>query len=139
MILEAEEVKDQFSHLNEMSGPVFKLSNDPRCTPVGKWLRKFSIDELPQLVNILKGDMSFVGPRPLTQRELERYYGSSAAEVLRALPGLTGLWQVKGRSRLSYRQRRRLDLFLVRHSTIRLRAAILWRTVPQVLAGKDSW
>jgi lipopolysaccharide/colanic/teichoic acid biosynthesis glycosyltransferase len=117
-----------------------KPADDPRVSSrFARFCRRSSVDELPQLLHVISGKMSFVGPRPLTQRELERYYGSSAAEVLRALPGLTGLWQVKGRSRLSYRQRRRLDLFLVRHSTIRLRAAILWRTVPQVLAGKDSW
>jgi lipopolysaccharide/colanic/teichoic acid biosynthesis glycosyltransferase len=117
-----------------------KPADDPRVTSrFARLCRRYSVDELPQLLHVISGKMSFVGPRPLTQRELDRYYGGSAGEVLRALPGLTGLWQVKGRSRLSYRQRRRLDLFLVRHSTIGLRAVILWRTVPQVLAGRDSW
>jgi exopolysaccharide production protein ExoY len=117
-----------------------KPADDPRVTSrFARLCRRYSIDELPQLLHVISGRMAFVGPRPLTRRELERYYGHSAEEVLRALPGLTGLWLVKGRSRLSYRQRRRLDLFLVGHPSIRLRTEILWRTIPQVIAGRDSW
>jgi lipopolysaccharide/colanic/teichoic acid biosynthesis glycosyltransferase len=129
------------------SGPAFdeppegiKPVDDPRVSSrFARFCRRFSTDELPQLLHVISGKMTFVGPRPLTRCELDRYYGDSADEVLRATPGLTGLWQVKGRSRLSYPQRRRLDLFLVRHPMIRLRAEILWRTIPQVIAGRDSW
>lgn len=117
-----------------------KPADDPRVSSrFARLCRRYSVDELPQLLHVASGRMSFVGPRPLTQRELDLHYGAATAEVLRVPPGLTGLWQVKGRSRLSYLQRRRLDLFLVRHETLRLRAAILWSTFPQVLAGKNSW
>ena len=101
--------------------------------------RRYSVDELPQLWHVVQGDMSLVGPRPLTKQELDEYYGSDAAHILTANPGLSGLWQVSGRSRLSYGQRRRLDLLLVRKSSIPLYLRILVATVPRVLAGKDAW
>lgn len=117
-----------------------KPVDDPRVSSrFARLCRRYSIDELPQLLHVISGKMAFVGPRPLTRHELDRHYGDSAGEILRATPGLTGLWQVKGRSRLSYNQRRRLDIFLVRHLSIRLRADILWRTIPQVITGRDSW
>ena len=109
MIVEAEGVKDRFNHLNEMSGPVFKLSNDPRCTLIGKWLRKFSVDELPQLVNILKGDMSFVGPRPPIPEEVEQYERWQRRR-LRMKPGLTCLWQAQGRNDIDFDEWMKLDL-----------------------------
>ena len=83
--------------------------------------------------------MSLVGPRPLTNREFDQYYGADAHEILRVKPGVTGLWQVAGRSRLSYEERRQLDLFLVRHRSLRLYFTILLRTIPAVLTGKDGW
>ena len=95
--------------------------------------------ELPQLLHVVSGTMALVGPRPLTRREFELHYGKDSAEILTARPGLTGLWQVMGRSRLTYRQRRRLDLFLVRHPSVSLRARILLRTIPQVFEGKNAW
>jgi exopolysaccharide production protein ExoY len=101
--------------------------------------RRFSIDEFPQLYNILRGEMAFVEACPLTREELRTHYAGAAPEVLTAKPGLTGLWQVMGRSRLSYAQRRRLDLFLVRNRSARLYVAILLRTVPAVLCGRNSW
>jgi exopolysaccharide production protein ExoY len=103
------------------------------------WLRRHSIDELPQLWHVVAGEMALVGPRPLTRQELEVYYRGATREILAVRPGMTGLWQVAGRSRLSYAQRLRLDLFLVRHRCVRLTMRILWRTVPQVLRGADAW
>jgi exopolysaccharide biosynthesis polyprenyl glycosylphosphotransferase len=135
MILEAEEVKDQLSHLNEMSAPVFKLSNDPRCTPVGKWLRKFSIDELPQLVNILKGDMSFVGPRPPIPEEVERYERWQRRR-LRMKPGLTCLWQVTGRNEIDFGEWMKLDLQYIDTWSLLLDFKICLKTIPIVLLGK---
>jgi exopolysaccharide production protein ExoY len=101
--------------------------------------RKYSIDELPQLWHVVQGKMSLVGPRPMTAQELSDRYGQAAAEVLRFRPGLTGLWQIRGRSRLNYGQRRRLDLLFVRSWSVRLYFRILLATVPRVLTGKDAW
>ena len=117
-----------------------KPPDDPRVVGgLARFLRRYSVDELPQLVHVVTGRMSLVGPRPLTRREFEIYYGDDAPEVLSMRPGLTGLWQVRGRSRLSYRQRRRLDLFLVRRDSPGLRLWILTRTVGQIITGKDAW
>jgi exopolysaccharide production protein ExoY len=101
--------------------------------------RRYSVDELPQLWQVVLGDLSLVGPRPLTQQELETYYGPDATRIVAARPGLSGLWQISGRSRLSYAQRRRLDLFLLRKWSIALYVRILLITLPRVLAGKDAW
>jgi lipopolysaccharide/colanic/teichoic acid biosynthesis glycosyltransferase len=101
--------------------------------------RRFSLDELPQLAHVVIGQMSLVGPRPITQAELLKYYGASAGEVTGILPGMTGLWQVMGRNRLNYRQRRRLDLFLVRHFSPGFYFQILLRTLPNVLLGSNAW
>jgi lipopolysaccharide/colanic/teichoic acid biosynthesis glycosyltransferase len=120
--------------------PEMKMALDPRVTSrVAAFCRRFSIDELPQLLHVVSGCMSLVGPRPLTPGELKRYYASGAAEVVSVKPGITGLWQVTGRSRLTYSQRKRLDLFYVRHASAGLYLRILLRTIPRVLAGKDSW
>jgi exopolysaccharide production protein ExoY len=117
-----------------------KNPNDPRVTSrFAVTCRKYSIDELPQLWHVIRGEMAFVGPRPLTRREIETYYHTSAGQLLSVKPGLSGLWQIKGRSRLSYPQRRRLDLFMVRKWSLRLYIRILLATVPTVLAGKDAW
>lgn len=101
--------------------------------------RRYSIDELPQLWQVLSGELALVGPRPITRQELDDYYGADTPRVLAAKPGLSGLWQISGRSRLTYAQRRRLDLFLVRKWSIPLYCRILLTTVPRVLAGKDAW
>ncbi len=101
--------------------------------------RRYSLDELPQLWNVVRGDMALVGPRPITRQELDTYYGPDAVRVLSAKPGLSGLWQISGRSRLSYPQRRRLDLFLLRKWSLALYLRISLLTVPRVLTGKDAW
>jgi exopolysaccharide production protein ExoY len=120
--------------------PESKGAGDTRvCSSFARMCRRFSLDELPQLVHVVAGQMSLVGPRPITQAELLKYYGASAGEVTAILPGMTGLWQIMGRNRLNYRQRRRLDLFLVRHFSPGFYFRILLRTVPSVLLGANAW
>ena len=120
--------------------PVPKLIADPRVTSrFASFCRRHSIDELPQLVLVASGRMSIVGPRPITRFELHEYYDSDASEVLSVKPGLTGLWQVRGRSRLSYRQRKRLDLFLVRRLSVGLYLRIVALTIPDLLFGRNAW
>lgn len=117
-----------------------KSAADPRVTSrFAQFLRRHSIDELPQLIHVARGQMSLVGPRPITAVELREHYGEYATEILAARPGLTGLWQIMGRNRLSYRQRLRLDLFLVRHCCARLYLRVFLRSIPRVLSGKDAW
>jgi Undecaprenyl-phosphate galactose phosphotransferase WbaP len=113
-----------------------KLRNDPRITPIGKLLRRSSLDELPQFINVLKGQMSVVGPRPIVWEELRRY-GTAMDEVLAVRPGLTGLWQVSGRNNLSYGKRVRLDLHYVRHRSVWLDLRIILRTIGVVLLPMD--
>ncbi|MXX09669.1 MAG: sugar transferase [Synechococcus sp. SB0673_bin_10] len=115
----------------------FKLKNDPRITPVGHMLRRTSLDELPQFLNILRGEMSLVGPRPIVRAEVERY-GEAIDQVLSVRPGLTGLWQVSGRNNLTYAQRVALDLHYVSRRSFLLDLVILWRTVGVVLSPKDN-
>ena len=115
-----------------------KVRNDPRVTPLGQILRKSSIDELPQLFNILVGDMSVVGPRPIQSVELQKY-GSSRRHYLRSRPGLTGLWQVSGRSDLSYERRVALDRYYVTHSSLRLDIWVILKTVAVVMGRKGSY
>ncbi len=120
--------------------PELKSGRDPRVTSrFAAFLRRHSIDELPQLALVVAGRMSLVGPRPITQIELSEHYGADAMEVLSVKPGLTGLWQVRGRSRLTYRRRKRFDLFLVRRFSVRLYFRIVLLTVPDVLFAKDAW
>jgi lipopolysaccharide/colanic/teichoic acid biosynthesis glycosyltransferase len=127
-------------HLTETFVPLAKNAPDPRVSSrFAAFCRRYSIDELPQLWHIVTGRMQWVGPRPLTAQELDVYYGADAAEVLSVMPGLTGLWQVMGRNKLTYAQRRRLDLFFVRKATAGLYLRILARTPLRVLSGRDAW
>jgi exopolysaccharide production protein ExoY len=120
--------------------PELKSPKDPRITSrFAAFCRKYSIDELPQLWHVVQGRLSLVGPRPMTADELLQHYGRDGGKVLRVKPGLTGLWQIRGRSSLNYRQRRRLDLFLVRKTSVRLYVSILLATVPKVIVGKNAW
>jgi lipopolysaccharide/colanic/teichoic acid biosynthesis glycosyltransferase len=114
----------------------FKLRNDPRITRLGRFLRRSSLDELPQFVNVLRGEMSVVGPRPIVSQELPRY-GKRMEEVLAVRPGLTGLWQVSGRNNLSYRKRVQLDLYYARYRSLKMDMRILWRTIRVVLDPRD--
>ncbi|WP_338641668.1 sugar transferase [Burkholderia pyrrocinia] len=116
----------------------FKLKNDVRITPIGRFLRKTSLDELPQLVNVLKGDMSLVGPRPIVEAELERY-GADVRYYLMAKPGMTGLWQVSGRNDTDYSTRVSLDVSYVREWSLRRDIGILFRTINVVLRGSGAY
>ena len=134
----AEELRGLLLHLNQAEGPAFKLHNDPRVTRVGRWLRKLSLDELPQLLHVLQGHMSLVGPRPPFPEEVERY----EPWMLRRLsvrPGLTCLWQVRGRSDLGFTEWMRLDLEYVDRLSLRLDLEILARTIPAVLSAKGAY
>jgi exopolysaccharide production protein ExoY len=123
-----------------LPAPISKTKNDPRVTSkFAAACRRYSIDELPQLWNVLQGDLSLVGPRPLTRGELDIYYAEDQVELLSRRPGITGLWQICGRSRLTYRQRRKLDLFMIRHWSLGLYLKILFTTMPKVLLGKDAY
>jgi lipopolysaccharide/colanic/teichoic acid biosynthesis glycosyltransferase len=114
----------------------FKLRNDPRITRLGRFLRRSSLDELPQFLNVLRGDMSLVGPRPIVRQELPRY-GDQMEEVLAVRPGLTGLWQVSGRNNLSYDERVALDLLYSRHRSFWMDLTIIIKTVGVILDPRD--
>jgi exopolysaccharide production protein ExoY len=127
-------------YIHDDQGPEKKGESDPRVTSrFARFCRCHSIDEFPQLWHVVKGEMSLVGPRPLTATELERHYGVAASEILQVKPGLAGLWQISGRNALSYAQRRRLDLELVRNRSPRIYLQILLQTVPELLRGGNSW
>ena len=129
--------REELEALNELDGPVFKIRGDPRCTPVGRFMRKFSLDELPQLVNILKGEMSFVGPRPPLPEEVEKYEPWQRRR-LRMPPGLTCLWALEGRSQLSFRRWMELDLQYIDNWSFALDWKILLKTIPVVLLGRGA-
>lgn len=137
MNADAEDRRQEIEHLNEMDGPVFKARNDPRVTRFGRVLRKFSLDELPQLWNVLKGDMSLVGPRPPIPDEVARYERWQRRR-LAMKPGLTCLWQISGRNELDFEQWMRLDLAYIDNWSPWLDLKILVRTVPVVLSGKGA-
>jgi exopolysaccharide biosynthesis polyprenyl glycosylphosphotransferase len=139
MVTNAEQLKQELAALNEMSGPVFKLSHDPRVTKFGRVLRKFSVDEFPQLFNVLAGDMSLVGPRPLPVEEVNRFDDWAHRRRLSVKPGLTCLWQVGGRNEVSdFKEWVRLDLEYIDHWSLWLDMKILWLTIPVVLMGKGA-
>jgi exopolysaccharide biosynthesis polyprenyl glycosylphosphotransferase len=134
----AEKLLEDLRQHNEVDGPIFKMRNDPRVTRVGRWLRRTSLDELPQLINVLKGDMSLVGPRPAVPDEVAKYAEWQRAR-LAVIPGITGLWQVSGRSQLTFDEMVRLDLEYMERRSLVLDLMILLRTVPAVLSKRGAY
>ena len=137
MVVNAHERRGELADRNEADGPVFKMAHDPRCTPVGRWLRRLSLDELPQLWNVLRGDMSFVGPRPPLPEEVEQYQHWQRRR-LRMRPGLTCLWALEGRSRISFDRWMKLDLTYIDNWSLWLDLKIALKTIPLVLSGRGS-
>lgn len=137
MVERAEEKQEDLAAYNLMNGPVFKMRNDPRITRVGRFLRKTSLDELPQLINVLKGDMSFVGPRPPIPEEVGKYEGWQRRR-LSMKPGITGLWQVSGRNQIDFDEWMKLDLEYIDNWSLWLDLKILLKTIPVVLMGKGA-
>lgn len=138
MVVNADELKPALEAANEMSGPVFKIRDDPRITRVGRVLRRYSLDELPQLWSVLRDDLSLVGPRPPLQTEYARFTDRQRAK-LAVKPGITCLWQVSGRNEITdFDEWLRLDLEYIERWSLRLDLAILLRTIPAVLSGRGA-
>lgn len=138
MVVDAEDRIPELGQEHDGSGPLFKLRKDPRVTPIGRLLRRYSLDELPQLFNVIRGNMSLVGPRPPLPSEVATYERAAQRRLL-VKPGLTGLWQVSGRSDLSWEESVRLDLRYVENWTLALDALILWKTVGAVFKGRGAY
>ncbi len=137
MVRNAQELERELAHLNELTWPDFKITNDPRVTKIGKFLRKTSLDEIPQLFNVLRGEMSLVGPRPTCFGVEE--YALDQTERLEILPGITGLWQVSGRSDLDLEDKLRLDGEYIHRQSLWLDIQILLRTVPAVFFSRGAY
>jgi len=137
MVSNAEQLKANYAHLNVLSWPDFKLAQDPRVTKVGQFLRRTSLDELPQLINVLRGEMSLVGPRP-TSFEAGTY-SLWHTQRLEVLPGITGLWQVSGRADLDFNRRVELDIAYLERQSLGLDIQILFRTFSAVLSGRGAY
>lgn len=138
MCSDAEERLEDLLNSNEVEGAMFKMKEDPRVTGVGKYLRKYSLDELPQLINVIKGDMSLVGPRPCLTRELMAYTDSDKRRLM-VKPGITGLWQVSGRSGLSFEQMVQLDLTYITHLSLLTDFKILLKTIKVVFKSDNAY
>ena len=130
-------IKDLRKH-NEVGGPIFKMKRDPRVTRTGAFLRKYSLDELPQILNVIRGDMSLVGPRPLPIEQVERA-DFRQLKRLDVRPGITGLWQIRGRSDVSFQRLVRWDIWYINNWSFWLDLHILWQTIPVVLKGRGAY
>ena len=135
MVVGADRLQDELEDRNEMDGPVFKIRHDPRVTRLGRFLRRTSLDELPQLLHVITGHMSLVGPRPLPVRDVARFVQASDMRRFSVRPGLTCLWQISGRNNLGFEEWIRLDLLYIDAWSLLLDARILLRTIPAVLRG----
>jgi exopolysaccharide biosynthesis polyprenyl glycosylphosphotransferase len=138
MVRDADQQFEQLAALNEMSGAMFKMKNDPRVTRVGRWIRKTSIDELPQLWNVLRGEMSLVGPRPPLPRELV-HYRDYDFQRLTVTPGCTGLWQVSGRSSIGFEEMVELDLQYIRRRSFWFDLLIILRTIRLLFGSRNAY
>ena len=139
MYLGAHDQQDEMLELNEQDGVLFKIRDDPRVTPIGRFLRRYSLDELPQIWNVLTGSMSLIGPRPPLQSEVDRYPVDLRRRRLLVKPGMTGLWQVSGRSDLSWEETVRLDLQYVENWSVLLDASVMWKTLRAVVSGRGAY
>jgi exopolysaccharide biosynthesis polyprenyl glycosylphosphotransferase len=139
MVVEADKQQELLEHLNEAEGPVFKIKNDPRMTRIGAFLRRFSIDELPQLINVFRGEMSLVGPRPLPVRDVERIDAQWHKRRFSIKPGITCLWQVNGRSNIGFNDWVRMDLDYIDKWSLSLDLLILVKTIPAVFKGPGAY
>lgn len=137
MYVDAEDRLEELMHLNEQSGPVFKITNDPRITRIGKFIRKTSLDELPQLLNVLKGDMSIVGPRPALPRETIQYTPYQMQRLL-VKPGITCIWQVSGRNNIEFEEWVELDLEYIQKRSVLLDMKLILMTIPALLGDKNA-
>lgn len=138
MISQADQILSTLKPLSERAGPVFKMKKDPRVTRIGRWLRHYSLDEIPQLLNVFRGEMSLVGPRPQVLWEAETY-DDVARKRLKLIPGITGLWQVSGRASISYQEMIELDLYYLENWSLGLDLKILLRTIPAILSGRGAY
>ena len=138
MVKNADKMLYKFQDKNEMDGPVFKIKNDPRRTRVGRFMRRFSLDELPQFWNVFKGDMSLVGPRPPVPEEVEKYEDWQLKR-LNIKPGLACLWQIQGRNGISFKEWMRLDIWYIDNWSAWLDFKILFMTIPSILKGRGAY
>ncbi|MHB9156038.1 MAG: sugar transferase [Endomicrobiales bacterium] len=138
MVIDADNLLEKFRKLSERKGPVFKMSNDPRVTRLGRFLRRYSIDEIPQLLNVLRGEMSLVGPRPQVLWEASAY-DDWAKRRLRTLPGITGLWQISGRASLSYEEMIDLDIYYIENWSCGMDLKILFKTIPAIFSKRGAY
>ncbi len=138
MVADAEKRLAELEHLNEASGPVFKIKNDPRVTKLGRLLRRTSIDEIPQLINVLHGAMSLVGPRPLPVRDVNGFNKEWQRRRFSVIPGITCLWQINGRNNVDFEKWMQLDLYYIDHWSLWLDLKILLKTVPAVIKGSGA-
>ncbi|MES9692245.1 sugar transferase [Bacillus toyonensis] len=138
MVANAEEQLDGLLKYNEVSGAMFKMKEDPRVTKIGKFIRKTSIDELPQLINVLKGSMSLVGPRPPLSREVEEYTNYDKQRLL-VTPGCTGLWQISGRSNVGFKEMVEMDIYYIKNQSFMFDFKIIAKTIMVFIGSKDAY